>query len=206
MVMIFNSQHRDNSRSARISMALFRMSQAIKKLTQAESDALGLSPAQIQALLFASHTRNDAATVGNFAKAIGASHVTAVKIMNGLVGKGLVAKVQKADDRRVTLLELTSKGEEVAYQLQHWGQSLETELQQISEEALAHLELGLGAIISAMQGRGHLIVSEPCLGCIHFMPNAEDSDNPHYCKLVQKYISHEASLKECPEHTPFNGN
>jgi len=200
--MIFDSQHRKDNRSARISMALFRMSQGIKKMTQAESDALGLSPAQIQAILFAAHTRSDAATVGNFAKAIGASHVTAVKIINGLVNKELVKKVQKEEDRRVTLLELTSKGEEMSAKLQQWGESLEEALQSISDQSLSDLELGLGAIVSAMQMRGQLIVSEPCLGCVHFAPNRENSETPHYCKLVQKYLSHEASLKECPEHTP----
>lgn len=40
-------QHRKDNRSACIGMALFRMSQAIKKMTLAESDTLGLSPVQI---------------------------------------------------------------------------------------------------------------------------------------------------------------
>ncbi|WP_110930136.1 MarR family winged helix-turn-helix transcriptional regulator [Paenibacillus bouchesdurhonensis] len=200
--MIFDPQHRKDNRSARVSMALFRISQAIKKVTQAESDALGLSPVQIQALLFAAYTRSDVATVGNFAGAIGTTHVTAVKIINGLVGKGLVSKAQKPEDRRVTLLNLTAEGRVIVSQLNHWGRSLEEALGSIPDEALADFELGLGAIISAMQQRGQLVVAEPCLGCMHFHPNAGDAAAPHYCGLVQKYLTHEASLQECPEHTP----
>lgn len=200
--MIFDPQHRKDKRSARISMALFRMSQAIKKVTQAESDALGLSPVQIQALQFSVYTRSDMATVGNFAKAIGTTHVTAVKIINGLVQKGLISKTQKSEDRRVTLLCLTSKGEEVVSKITDWGHSLEEALQSVSDDELATFELGLGSIISAMHKRGHLVISEPCLGCIHFRPNTGDAAAPHYCNLIQKHLSHEASLKECPEHTP----
>ncbi len=85
--MMFAPQYRKDNQSARMSMALFRISQAIKKMTQEESDALGLSPIQTQALLFAAHTRNDMATVGNFASTIGTTHVTAVKILNRLVEK-----------------------------------------------------------------------------------------------------------------------
>ncbi|MCR8842318.1 MarR family transcriptional regulator [Paenibacillus sp. SC116] len=186
-------------------MALFRMSQAIKKMTQLESDTAGFTPVQIQALLFCLHTRNDAATVGNFAHAIGTSHVTAVKVINGLVQKGLIRKAAKPEDRRVTLLQLTSEGQQSAAKLEQWGESLEAVLFTISDDVLANLELGLGSVISAMQQQGHIVVAEPCLGCIHFHPNAREGAEPHYCGLVQKYVSHEASLKECPEHTPAIG-
>lgn len=199
--MIYNAQHRKDNRSARIGMALFRMSHALKKMTQTESDTVGLSPVQIQALLFAAHTRNDVATVGNFANIIGTTHVTAVKILNGLVKRGLISKAQKADDRRVTLLSLTPKGKEIVNNLDHWGQLLEDVLQSIPEELLTHFEIGLGSVISTLQEKGHLVVSEPCAGCIHFQPNIGHAEVPHYCQLIQKYLSHEASLQECPEHT-----
>lgn len=200
--MIFDPQYRKDKRSARIGMALFRMSQAIKKMTQEESGAMGLSPVQIQALLFSFYTRSDVATVGNFADSIGTTHVTAVKIVNGLVKKGLMIKTQKPEDRRVTLLSLTSTGRETVSKLEKWGHTLEETLQSIPDDVLANFELGLGSVISAMEKSGHLVVSEPCMGCIHFRSNAGDAAAPHYCNLIQKYLTHEASLKACPEHTP----
>ncbi len=199
--MIFDPQHRKDNRSARISMALFRMSQVIKNVTQSESNVLGLTPVQIQALLFAAYTRSDVATVGNFAKTIGTTHVTAVKILNRIVERGLIIKSQKAEDRRVTLLSLTENGWEIVYNLDGWGHILEDALQFLPEEVLTHFEFGLGSIISILQKKGHLVVSEPCLGCIHFRPDTGDTTTPHYCELIQKYLTHEASLKECPEHT-----
>ncbi len=201
--MIFDPQHRKNNRSARIHMALFRMSQAIKKMTQAESDVRGLSPVQTQALLFAAYTRSDMATVGNFARTIGTAHVTAVKILNRLVEKGLIYKSSKAEDRRITLISLTEKGQEMIDNLDGWGNLLESTLQSLPEEVLTHIELGLGSIISTLQEKGHLVVSEPCLGCSYFRPDTGDDKTPHYCELIGKYLTAAASLKECPEHIPF---
>ncbi|WP_409178928.1 MarR family winged helix-turn-helix transcriptional regulator [Brevibacillus fortis] len=204
--MMFDPQQRKENRSARIMMALFRMSQAIKKVTQAESDEQGLSPVQIQALLFTLYTRSDASSIGNFAKAIGTSHVTAVKIINGLVTKGHITKVAKKEDRRVTLLQLTAKGKEVASSLEKWGHTLEEALHSIPDEILEDFEIGLGSVITAMQRRGYLVVAEPCLGCMHFRPNTGDSNAPHYCAFMEKYLTHEASLKECPEHLSSGNN
>ena len=168
--MIFDPQHRKDNRSARIGMALFRMSQAIKKVTQAESDTLGLSPVQIPGTAVrCSHTKR-CGYGSNFANTIGTTHVTAVKIFNGLVRRELISKSQKAEDRRVTLLSLTSKGREIVNKLDNWGHLLDDALQPIPEELLAHFEIGIGSIISTLQKEGHLIVSEPCLGCIHFLP------------------------------------
>ncbi len=201
---MFDPQQRKHNRNSRIGMALFRMAQAIKKISQAESDAVGLSPAQIQALLFARYTRGDIATVGHFANSIGATHVTAVKIVNGLAGKKLIAKRQAESDRRVTLLSLTPKGQEVAAKLEAWGQTLERCLDNVSEDVLSRLETGLGAVVAALQKAGHLVVAEPCMGCIHFRPNTGNADAPHYCNLIHKYLAHEETLKQCPEHTPAN--
>ncbi|MED1799179.1 winged helix DNA-binding protein [Brevibacillus porteri] len=187
-------------------MALFRMSQAIKKVTQVESDEQGLSPVQIQALLFALYTRSDVASIGNFAKAIGTTHVTAVKIINGLVTKGQMTKVPKKEDRRVTLLQLTAKGKEAASSLEKWGYTLEEALHSIPDDILEDFEIGLSSVITAMQRRGHLVVAEPCLDCIHFLPNTGDSTTPHYCSFMEKYLTHEASLKECPEHISSGNN
>lgn len=204
MRMIFDPQRRKENRAARLSMALFRLSQAIKKMTQTESDVRGLSPVQIHALLFAYYTREDVASVGHLASAIGATHVTAVKIVNGLVKKGLMAKVQKSEDRRVSLLQLTAKGKEVALTLDTWGETLENALASIPEDVLSDFELGLGAVLSTMRKRGYLVVAEPCWGCLYFRPHTGRGTTPHYCAYIEKYLSHDASLKECPEHTPSN--
>lgn len=198
---MFNANDRRTNRAARVSMALFRISQAIKKITQMDSDEAGLSPLQIQTLLFIFHTRPDMASIGHLANAIGASHVTAVKIVNGLMDKGLAAKEKHPVDKRITTLLLTTSGEELVGRLGKWGDRLEASLQGMSEEAMGQLETGLGGIVHALRNEGYLAVAEPCAGCMHFQPNSGSAAEPHYCKMINRYLSEEQSLKECPEHT-----
>ena len=142
-----------------------------------------------QAMLFAAHTRSDVATVGNFANTIGTTHVTAVKILNGFVRSELINKSQKAEDCRVTLLSLTSKGREIVNKLDNWGHLVDDALQPIPEELLAHFEIGIGSIISTLQKEGHLIVSDPCLGCIHFLPNTGDLAASHIKQNVKCFMN-----------------
>ncbi|MEF3302170.1 MarR family winged helix-turn-helix transcriptional regulator [Paenibacillus sp. GYB003] len=148
--MLFDPRDRKENRSSRIGMALFRLSQAVKKVTQADSDAVGFSPVQVQALLFCLHTRADAATVGHFADVIGTTHVTAVKTINVLADKGLIVKAHKPEDRRVTLLRLTPKGEEEAAKLERWAASI-------------------SALMSAMRQR-HIIAGSCNLICLTNLP------------------------------------
>lgn len=201
--MLHDAGYRRKHAAARIGMALIRMSQATKKMMQAEGDRAGLSPVQIQALLFAFHTREDVATVGHFARTIGATHVTAVKVVNGLIAKGLVAKKRNPQDLRNTLLRLTQKGRECVLAFEEWGGTLEQSLRRLPEELLDHLEAGLGAVAASLKEQGYLVVSEPCRGCIHFKPDIGEGNEPHYCAMIRKYLSHESTLKECPEHSPW---
>ncbi|MED3575400.1 hypothetical protein [Cytobacillus praedii] len=96
------------------------------------------------------------ATVGNFANTIGTTHVTAVKILNGLVRRVLI--IAKSSD--LALFNYKGKGDPwQAFLL--WGHLLDDALQPIPEELLAHFEVGIGSIIYPMQKEGHLIVSKP---------------------------------------------
>lgn len=199
----FDPESRKNSQVQRVSMALFRLSQAIKKLNLMESETLQLTPVQIQTLFFIAHTREDMCSVGNLAKSIATTHATAVDVINGLVAKGFVAKSNKPEDRRVTILRLTIDGKQAVQAAAEWGAGFERVIGSISEKDLKLLETGLGALVHSMQTEGYLVVGEPCLGCVHFQAHAQEGEEPHYCNLVKKYLRQEASEKECPDHTPM---
>jgi DNA-binding MarR family transcriptional regulator len=199
--MFFDPQHRKDDRASRISMMVYRLTQAVKAMNQEEGDKLGLSPVQIQAILFIRHTRPDMATVGQFAHAIGSSHVTAVKILRGIVDKGLASKVRSESDRRISLLALTPEGLTAASRLEKWGNGLHSVMETLDEATLVQLGHGLEQLAAGLKRRGRFNIAEPCEGCVHFMPHAAEGEHPHYCQLIRKYLTHEATLQECPEHT-----
>jgi DNA-binding MarR family transcriptional regulator len=185
-------------------MALLRISQAIKKLSLAEAEAAGLTPVQAQALLFVRHTKPFLTTIGRLAGALGVSHVTAVRVAEGLVQRGLLTKTSDLHDRRVTLLRLTDAGHSACAGLERFGQLLDDALGRLDPVQLTRLEVELGAVVWALREAGALQVAEPCRGCLHFRELAHPGTaEPHYCALIQRYLSETETLLDCPDHTPL---
>jgi DNA-binding MarR family transcriptional regulator len=201
---VYDPFYRRDSRAARVGMALLRLSQAVKTLTTSEAAEVGLTPVQAQALLFVRYTKPFLASVGRLAEALGVTHVTAIGVIDGLVGRGLVEKTTSLLDRRVTLLRLTAAGEELCHRLGHFGASLERALSVLDRSELDMLERGLGALIWSLREAGVLQVAEPCRGCIHFEEQAAPgTPEPHRCRLIQRFLTeHEAALA-CPDFTPL---
>lgn len=200
---IYNPEHRRDSPSARVGMAILRMSQAVKRLSLAEAEGEGLTPVQAQTLLFVRHTKSFLTSIGRLAAALSTTHVTAVGVVDGLIRRGLLTKEPSPYDGRVTLLRLTPDGERICQNLDRFGHSLEEALSQLDEAELAALEQQLGALVWSLHAAGALQVAEPCRGCVHFRENAApDTAEPHHCQLIKRFLSEEDSRLDCPDHTP----
>lgn len=200
---IYNPEHRRDSPSARVGMAILRMSQAVKRLSLAEAEGEGLTPVQAQTLLFVRHTKSFLTSIGRLAAALSTTHVTAVGVVDGLIRRGLLTKEPSPYDGRVTLLRLTPDGERICQNLDRFGHTLEEALSQLDEADLAALEQQLGALVWSLHAAGALQVAEPCRGCVHFRENAApNTAEPHHCQLIQRFLSEEDSRLDCPDHTP----
>lgn len=200
---IYDPEYRRESPSARVGMAILRMSQAVKRLSLTEVEGEGLTPVQAQTLLFVRHTKAFLTSIGRLAAALGTTHVTAVGVVNGLIRRNLLTKEPSPYDRRVTLLRLTPDGERICQNLDRFGHTLEEALGQLDEADLAALEEQLGALVWSLYAAGALQVSEPCRGCVHFRENAAPgSAEPHHCQLIQRFLTEADSRLDCPDHTP----
>lgn len=187
----------------RLTMALLRIGQATRSVALGEARELGLTPVQAQTLLFVKHTKSFATSVRRLAAHLGATHASTVGVVDGLVARGLIVRERGRHDRRVTLLRLTPAGEAACQRLSRWGHLLAEALASLSPEERALLERGLGAVIWSLRAAGHLAVAEPCRGCIYFREDAAPgSAEPHYCRLIERFLSEEEARKDCPDHVP----
>lgn len=187
--------------------ALTRLASAVKRLTLAEADALGLTPAQAQTLLFCGRTRPDLASIGNLARVLGASHATAVGVVDGLVRRQLLRRRVKPDDRRVTLLELTESGRHAFETLRGGQAALERSLDRLSGEQREALQRALDILSVELASAGYVLYHEPCAGCVFFQPNAApQSGRPHYCRYLRVALSDADTQFDCPKHTPFGAS
>lgn len=199
----YDPAERERRVGARLVMALLRLSQAVKRLTLAEAAEAALTPVQAQTLLFVRYTKPFLASVSRLAQALGATHVTALGVVDGLVRRGLLVKEASADDRRVTLLRLTERGAAVCQRLEHFGHTLEEALGSLDEEEQRQLEGALGRLVWSLWAAGALQVAEPCRGCAYFVEDAAaGAPEPHYCRLIARHLSEQDARRDCPDHTP----
>jgi DNA-binding MarR family transcriptional regulator len=175
----------------------------VRTLVKESAEAEGLTPVQARTLRFAARTKSFMASVGNLSLALGATHVTAVKVAAGLERRGLLERVESPWDRRVTLLRLTPAGRQALERLGRFEERLEHALAALSPHERSALEPLLGAVVRSLQLEGVLTVSEPCRGCRHFEENAAPGmSEPHRCRLLERFVSEREALLDCPDHAP----
>lgn len=183
--------------------SLLRLSRALEATLREGAAGLGLTPAQAETLRFAGRIRPDMATIGQLARVLGVRHATAVGICEPLVERGLLERRPHPYDGRRRVLALTGSGRALLARLERVTAALREELEALDRGSLERLELGLGALVAALQRSGALVVAAPCAGCVHFRPNAAPgTPAPHRCALIERFLSEAEARMLCPEHTP----
>jgi DNA-binding MarR family transcriptional regulator len=113
---------------------------------------LPLTMAQLKSLFFISNQAGT--TSGKLAAALGVTPTNVTGIIDRLVRRGLVTRAENAEDRRMLLLTLTPRGDELVVRLRELRRSyLMQLLARLDDEDLASLARGLGALTRAAEAQ-----------------------------------------------------
>lgn len=161
---------------------------------------LGLTPIQVQSLLFVQETKPFATMVGNLARLLGATHASVVGTVDGLVARGYLVRTVAEDDRRVTLLRLTDDGIRACVRIREQSKTLDQAVSAMTAEERAGLDRGVGALMEQLGEGGYAWLAHSCHGCMHFQRNKNPaSETPHRCALLQVALAEDQLDLECPE-------
>lgn len=200
---LFDPKYR-NTPAGQISIALYRIAQAIDLLLRERGKALRLSAAQIQALLFLKYARPGVRTIGGLANRLEVTYATASGVADALERKRLIQRKQLAEDRRVITLGLTSKGEDKAELLEDVLNEVESAVNALSESEQAALLRATQAIVRRLQNAGYVKVYEMCWNCQFFQKDAHPDDprGPHHCMFIDAPLPEPNTYFECPDFVP----
>lgn len=200
----FNPQHRKESLSGQITVALYRISQAINHILRERATADALSPTQLQTLLFLRFARPGVKTIGGLAQRLGSTYATASGVVDALESKRLVNRQPQQSDRRTTTLTLTESGRQQAAELDHLLDEIEQAIIELPATEQVALQHATQAIVRRLQQAGHVHVYEMCWGCQFFRRNAhpENPAGPHHCAYVNAPLSEPDTYTECPDFVP----
>jgi DNA-binding MarR family transcriptional regulator len=120
---------------------------------------LPLTIAQLKSLFF---IRNQGSTnLGTLAAALGVTPTNTTGIIDRLVKQGLVSRTENPENRRMLLLRVTDKGEELVAKLRERRRSYLSEvLQSMSVDELTTLAQGLASLVKAAEAQEREVKDE----------------------------------------------
>lgn len=203
----FDPRHRAETPSGALTIAFYRIAQAIEHMLRRRGEATQLSPAQVQTLLFLKFARPGVHTIGGLAQRLMSTYATASGVADALERKGLVKRAPLAEDRRTITLSLTAKGKRQAEALEDVLDEIEAAIAALSPEEQNALLRATQTIVRRLQEAGHVSVYEMCWHCQFFRRNAHPDDprGPHHCAFVDAPLPEADTYLECPDFVPWNG-
>ena len=192
---IFNPDHQERDVSSKIIAGLERISEAFKVLLWDKAKLLGLSPIQIQILIFIAYHKNEICNVSHLAKEFNITKPTISDAIKVLDKKGLITKEYSSSDSRSYSISLSETGTETIGQISDFANPLKKQLNTVDNPELESLFGTLSKLIYQLNTSGILSVQRTCYGCKFYSKES----NRDYCNLLNKELLNKDIRLDCPE-------
>lgn len=191
----FNLNYQQNDPASKLVLSLERISEAFRVLLWQHAKVIGLSPIQIQLLIFIAHHPAHLCKVSHLAQEFNLTKATVSDAVRVLVLKGLAEKNVSAEDKRAYTLHLTQSGREIVTQTENFPLPIYEALAQESEDTQTELLLALSKLVYALNQKGILSVQRTCWNCRFY----EAQFKGHYCHFMHKPLKDSEIRLDCLE-------
>ena len=192
---VFDPESQEKDLTAKITAGLERISQTFKVLLWEKAKELGLSPIQIQILIFVAHHDRHLANVSHLAQEFNVTKPTISDAIKALEKKNLILKDFSSADSRSYTIVLSEKGISAVDVSQDFSNPLYEPLANLTDTDRATFFDVLKRLIFGMNRRGILTVQRTCFGCRFYDKGQEG----HYCNLLEKKLEDSKIRLDCPE-------
>lgn len=183
----------------RLAAALERVGQVMRTLVWQRAYASGLSPMQVQILLYlAGHATPP--RVSDLAAELDVTLATVSDALAALGRKGLVHRKQGTTDRRSFVFSITAAGHGLTGDLVSWSDPVTAGLSTMDVEAKAGALRLILDLLGALHRDGVPAIARTCVTCRFFDRNAHDGAQPHHCLLLDTAFGDERLRVDCAEH------
>ena len=198
---VFDLENQHQRVDSKIVAALERLNQAFRVLLWEQAQQHGLSPIQIQILVFLLQHNTSLGRVGHLAREFGMTAATVSDAVSALEDKKLLARITSRHDRRVINLKLTPAGKKLSNMLSNWADGIRDAVTALPQrEQISALQTFL-KLIESLQQAEIVTVARMCTTCKFFGRNAHPgSSAPHHCNLLDKPLAVADLRVDCAEH------
>jgi DNA-binding MarR family transcriptional regulator len=181
--------------SSKIVTGLERISEVFKLLLWEKAKHIGLSPIQIQTLIFVAFHKSELCTVSHLAKEFNITKPTISDAVKVLDRKGIIFKDFSTTDQRSYTIQLTDLGKQLVAETNDFASPLKAQVDTFDVAELDSIFKTLSELIYKLNQNGILTVQRTCYGCKFYQKN----DTSDYCNLLQKELKNQDIRLDCPE-------
>jgi len=192
---IFNPREQEDNISSKIIVGLERISEVFKILLWDKAKLVGLSPIQIQILIFVAFHKQELCNVSHLAKEFNITKPTISDAIRVLDKKGIIKKDFSSVDNRRYSIRLTKSGNKIVAETANFADPLKARLTGIEPANLESLFDSLGKLIYQLNQNGILTVQRTCYGC-KFYKKTETTD---FCNMLKKPLLNSDIRLDCPD-------
>ena len=196
---LFNLENQNESIDNKIVAGLERISQVFKILLWEKAKNFGLSPIQIQVLIFIQYHTPEKSTISYLAKEFNVTKATLSDVIKSLEQKKLIEKKSDTVDTRSYTVALTIEGLKLVQETEDYADPLVKNIASFTEENKVVIWDSISTIIRQCSQAGIISVQRTCYNCQHYSYN----NQIHFCKLLNSPLEIENIRIDCPEFLTF---
>jgi DNA-binding MarR family transcriptional regulator len=194
-VSAFNLENQNSHVDQKIVAGLERLSQVFRILLWEKAKEQGLSPIQIQLLIFIRYHSPEKSTVSYLAQEFNLTKPTISDAVKVLEQKKLIEKCPDTADTRSYTIQLTETGKKIVLETEDFPAPLGQLVSGLGEADKSTLWLTLISLIGQLNRLKIISVQRMCFNCRHYVA----TDATHFCNLLNLPLLVEELRMDCPE-------
>ncbi len=193
---VFDPRIQENDVPSKIVAGLERISEVFKVLLWEKAKVVGLSPIQIQILIFIVYHKQEFCNVSHLAKEFNVTKPTISDAVRILTKKQLIIKDFSSSDSRSYSMRLSDLGKKVVAETEDFADPLRNQIKGSTPEDLENLFQLISKLIYQLHQNGILTVQRTCYGCKFYAKRR----NNGYCNLLEKELLTSDIRLDCQEY------
>ena len=182
--------------NSKIIYGLERISDALKSMLWEKAKLYGISPIQIQLLLFIANHKIELCNVTQLALEFNVTKPTVSDAIRVLINKEYLTKDHSNADSRSYNLLITKDGEGLISEISTYALPLQEALSGSKEEQLERLYSSITFLIDGLNKNGVIQVQRSCYSCRFY----NKQNQKHFCDFLNQALAETDIRLDCPEH------
>jgi DNA-binding MarR family transcriptional regulator len=188
---VFNTQTQQDDLLGKIVVGLERISETFRVLLWDHAKEVGLSPIQIQILIFVAYHKRSLCGVSHLAKEFNMTKPTISDAVKVLEQKELIQKESSPTDSRSYIISLTKAGQSLVKKTEGFANPIRKELEKLGGDDLSAIYTALSQLIFGLNHKGIIQVQRTCYNCQFFAGS--------FCNKIEIALKTGDIRLDCPE-------